>query len=161
MSINNYPELIEEDEQRLLECERTLRGSALENRVKMLRLLKTGAYPSQLQLAKALGYHPRQIRRWWKTYKEGSLDALLKLKPRSGKNERISQQALSTLKERMKKGQISSLEDARRFLEEHFGIHYKGVSGLCRLFKRHKIKLKTGRPRHRQASEKEQANFKK
>jgi hypothetical protein len=55
MWINNYPELIEEDEQLLLQRERTLRGSALENRVKMLRLLKTGAYPSQLQLAKALG----------------------------------------------------------------------------------------------------------
>jgi transposase-like protein len=44
----------------------------------MLRLLKMGAYRSQLRLAKALGYNPRQIRRWWKTYKEDGLEACWK-----------------------------------------------------------------------------------
>jgi hypothetical protein len=54
MWINNYPDLITETEEQLLEREKGLCGSALENRVKMLRLLKTGAYRSQLRLAKAL-----------------------------------------------------------------------------------------------------------
>jgi transposase len=86
---------------------------------------------------------------------------LLEAKPRGGKNERVSEEALDTLKERMKAGEIARLEEARRFLEERFGIHYKGVSGLSRLLKRHQIKLKTGRRRHRKASEEEQAAFKK
>jgi transposase len=161
MWINNYPELIEESEEQLLEREKRLRGSSLESRAKMLRLLKSGAYRSQLRLAKALGYDPRQLRRWWKTYKECGLEALLETKPRGGKDERVSEETLSVLEERMKEGETASLEEARRFLEESFGIRYKGVSGLSRLFKRHQIKLKTGRRRHREASEKEQAAFKK
>jgi hypothetical protein len=36
MWINNYPELIAETQEQLLEREKSLRGSALENRVKML-----------------------------------------------------------------------------------------------------------------------------
>jgi transposase len=162
MWINNYPELIKESEQDLLDREKLLRGSALESRIKMLRLLKTGAYRSQLRLAKALGYSPRQIRRWWKTYREGGLEALLEEdKARGGKKERITQEALHALEERMKAGEIARLEEARKFLEERFGIHYEGVSGLSRLFERHQIKLKTGRRRHREASAEEQAAFKK
>jgi hypothetical protein len=45
MWIDNYPHLITETQERLLEREKSLRGSALENRVKMLRLLKSAAYP--------------------------------------------------------------------------------------------------------------------
>jgi hypothetical protein len=45
MWINNYPDLIVETQEQLLEREKSLRGSALENRVKMLRLLKSSAYP--------------------------------------------------------------------------------------------------------------------
>jgi len=158
----DYPNSIEESEQQLLEREKRLRGSALESRAKMLRLLKTGAYRSQLRLAEALGYDPRQLRRWWKIYKEeGGLEALLESKPRGGKKERLHQEALAALEERMKTGEISRLEEVRRFLGEHFGIHYEGVSGLSRLLKRHQIKPKTGRRRHREASEEEQASFKK
>jgi transposase len=164
MWINNYPDLIVETQEQLLEREKSLRGSALENRVKMLRLLKSSAYPSQLRLAKALGYSPRQIRRWWKTYREDGLQALLEDKTHlrwANNKERVSPEALVALEEKMKAGQIARLEEVRVFLEEHFGIHYEGVSGLSRLLKRHQIKLKTGRRRHREASEEEQAAFKK
>lgn len=164
MWINNYPELITESEQDLLDREKPLRGSALESRVKMLRLLKSGAYRSQLRLAEALGYSPRQLRRWWKAYREGGLEALLleEDKARGGKKkERITEEALRALEERMKAGEIARLEEARRFLEERFGIRYEGVSGLSRLFERHQIKLKTGRRRHREAPAEEQAAFKK
>lgn len=164
MWINNYPDLITETEEQLLEREKSLRGSALENRVKMLRLLKSGASPSQLRLAKVLGYSPRQIRRWWKTYREDGLQALLEDKTHlrwANDKERVSPEALVALEEKMKAGEIARLEEVRVFLEEHFGIYYEGVSGLSRLLKRHQIKLKTGRRRHREASEEEQEAFKK
>jgi len=48
MWINNYPEMISESPAELLEEEKRLRGSPLESRVKMLRLLKTGQYRSRL-----------------------------------------------------------------------------------------------------------------
>ncbi len=161
MWINNYPDMIAEGPEELLEQEKRLRGSPLESRVKMLRLLKSGHYRSRRSLANVLGYSARQLDRWWKTYQHGGLNALLKIKKSGGRSERITGEALEALEEEMKQGEIATLEEARRFLEDRFGIHYQGVSGLSRLFERHKTKLKTGRRRHRKASEEEQAAFKK
>ena len=79
----------------------------------------------------------------------------------SGRAERITEEALEALEEKMKQGDISTLREARSFLAERFSIHYEGVSGLSRLFKRHQTKLKTGRRRHRKASERQQVTFKK
>jgi transposase-like protein len=132
MWINNYPDLIVETQEQLLEREKSLRDSALENRVKMLRLLKSSAYPSQLRLAKALGYSPRQIRRWWKTYREDGLQALLEDKTHlrwANNKERVSQEALVALEEKMKAGQIARLEEVRIFLEEHFWSYFGFVDG--------------------------------
>lgn len=162
MWINNYPEMIAESYEELLKQEKRLRGSPLESRIKMLRLLKGGAYRSQLQLTEVLGYSSRQLGRWWKTYQRDGLDALLAYqRSSSGRAERITEEALDALEEKMKQGSISTLREARNFLAERFSIHYKGVSGLSRLFKRYQIKLKTGRRRHRKASEEQQAAFKK
>jgi transposase len=161
MWINNYPEMIAESYEELLKREKRLRGSPLESRIKMLRLLKGGAYRSQLQLTEVLGYSSRQLGRWWKTYQRDGLDALLEYQRPSGRAERITEEALEALEEEMKQGSISTLREARNFLAERFSIHYEGVSGLSRLFKRHHTKLKTGRRRHRKASEEQQAAFKK
>lgn len=161
MWINNYPEMIAESYEELLKQEKRLRGSSLESRIKMLRLLKGGAYRSQLQLTEVLGYSSRQLGRWWKTYQRDGLGALLEYQRPSGRAERITEEALDALEDQMKQGSISTLREAREFLAERFSIHYKGVSGLSRLFKRYQIKLKTGRRRHRKASEEQQAAFKK
>ena len=161
MWINNYPEIIAESYEELLKREKRLRDSPLESRIKMLRLLKGGAYRSQLQLTEVLGYSSRQLGRWWRTYRRDGLDALLAYHRPSGRSERITEEALDALEEEMKQGNISTLREAREFLAERFCIHYEGVSGLSRLLKRHQTKLKTGRRRHRKASEEEQATFKK
>ena len=58
--INNYPEMIAESPEELLERERHLRSSPLENRLKIPRLLKSGTYRSQPQLTEVLGYSRRQ-----------------------------------------------------------------------------------------------------
>jgi transposase len=161
MWINKYPEMIAESYEELLKREKRLRGSPLESRIKMLRLLKGGAYRSQLQLTEVLGYSSRQLGRWWKTYRRDGLDALLVYHRPSGRSERITEEALDALEKEMKQGNISILREAREFLAGRFCIHYEGVSGISRLFKRHQTKLKTGRRLHRKASEEEQATFKK
>lgn len=161
MWINNYPEMIAESPEELLEQEKNLRGSPLESRVKMLRLLKNGQYRSRRSLADVLGYSQRQLGRWWKSYQHGGLDALLEFHRPPGKEEYITQEALDALEEQMKQGNIARLEECRLFLAENFGIHYEGVSGLSRLLDRHQTKLKTGRRRHRKASEAQQEAFKK
>lgn len=161
MWINDYPERISESSEELLHQEKRLRGSPLESRVKMLRLLKSGHYRSRRSLATVLGYSPRQLGRWWKSYQQGGLDALLEYHRPPGREERITKEALDALEEEMKQGNIARLEECRLFLAEHFGIHYEGVSGLSRLFDRHQIKLKTGRRRHQRASQAQQEAFKK
>ena len=60
----------------------------------MLRLLKGGAYRSQLQLTEVLGYSSRQLGRWWKTYQRDGLNALLAYQRSTGRSERITGEAL-------------------------------------------------------------------
>ena len=69
-----------------------------------------------------------------------------------------AQQGLETA---MQAGQIATLEQARSFLQQQFGIVYQGVSGLSRWCTRHRIKRKTGRRRHAHACAEAQGAFKK
>jgi transposase len=157
----DYRQAIGESAADLLKLERRYRGAGVGDRVKMLRLLKTEAYPSQRQLATVLGYTERQLRRWWRLYARSGLTALLHRAPPGGRPERLDAGALAALEAEMKAGRIGRLRDAQRFLAERCGVPYHGVSGLSRLFQRHKIKLKTGRRRHRRAEAEAQAAFKK
>jgi hypothetical protein len=78
-----------------------------------------------------------------------------------GSRPRISPAAQQALEAAMKQGQIATLEQMRCFLLDQFGLSFRGVSGLSRWCKRHRIKLKTGRPRHAKASDEAQGAFKK
>ena len=157
----HYPDRVEESEDSLLKQERRLHSSPLADRVKMLRLLKSGRYRSQAQLAPVLGYSDRTLRRWWQSYQQHGLSGLLADPGHGGRHERITPAARQALETAMKAGQIATLEEMGRFLYQQFGIDYQGVSNLSRWCKRHRIKLKTGRPRHAKASDEAQSAFKK
>ena len=86
---------------------------------------------------------------------------LLKDRGRGGRREAMTAEARQGLETAMQAEQIATLEEARSFLQQQFGIVYQGVSGLSRWCKRHRIKLKTGRRRHARASEEAQGAFKK
>ena len=156
----NYPELIQEAAEDLARLERCHRSGPLEARLKMLRLLKTGAYTSRLQLAPMLGYSRKQLQRWWRAYREGGLDALLERGTPGGSTERITAEAWAALEAEMKAGRIARLKEAQQFLRERFSIRYT-VGGLSALLRRRKTKLKTGRRRNTKASAAEQEAFKK
>lgn len=156
-----YPELIEESPEELAERERQHRASPVSDRLKMLRLLKAGTYRSRRALAVVLGYSERQLDRWFETYREGGLEALLGRGQPGGSSERVTEEAWSGLEEMMKRGEIARLEDARRYLEEEHGIEYAGIGAISALFGRRGTRLKTGRRRHRKADAAKQAAFKK
>ena len=61
----------------------------------------------------------------------------------------------------MRKGDMATMEDARGYLEQEWGIHYKNGKSLWWLFKKHQVKWKTGRRRHKKANAEQQAAFKK
>lgn len=157
----DYRQAIGESAADLIQLERRYRSVGVGDRVKMLRLLKTEAYPSQRQVAIALGYTERQLRRWWRLYAHGGLTALLHRAPAGGRPGRVDAAVLAALAAEMEAGRIGRLRDAQQFLAERCSVHYQGVSGVSRLCQRHGIKLKTGRRRHRRAEAEAQAAFKK
>jgi transposase len=155
----NYDALIQESSEALEVQERRLRRSAVSYRVRMLRLLKSGESRSMASAAEQLGYSMRQCQRWFRCYRQGGLEALLKFEqPRRG--ERMTQAAWEALDRAMKAGEVATLEQTRQLLAEQ-GVPYKSVAGVSSLLIRHKVKLKTGRPQHQQTDEAVQAAFKK
>jgi transposase len=156
-----YTEEIRESAGELAHWERRLRGHRTADRVKMLRLLKSGQTRSRRHLGEVLGYCERQLQRWWRLYRQGGLAALVAERPRGGRRERMTAQGWLSLNAAMEAGQIGGLREVQRHLRKRCGIRYRGVSGISRLLKRHGVKLKTGRRRHRQANPEQQAAFKK
>lgn len=155
----NYDALIRESPEALEVKEKQLRRSALSYRVRMLRLLKSGECLSLAKAAEQLGYSLRQCQRWLLSYRQGGMEALLRYEqPR--RPERMTQEAWQALDEAMKAGEVATLEEARQLLALQ-GVLYKSIGGVSALLIRHKVKLKTGRPRHQQTDEAAQAAFKK
>jgi len=154
----NYQESIREGVADLVQAERAARGTRGADRVKLLRLLKSGQQRSMAAAAVQLGYSSRQAERWWRRYRRGGLEAMLAQRKRRVR-ERVPSDVLSALEEEMAKGSIARLLDAQAWLDNK-GVSYT-LSGLCRLFQRHRIKRKTGRLRHLQADAAAQAAFKK
>jgi transposase len=116
---------------------------------------------SRCELVAVLGYCERQLQRWWTSYHTGGLEALLSEKPHGGSLERVTGPAWQSLTQAMARGEVAALKDVQQHLHTQCGIPYTGVSGLSRLLKRHQVKLKTGRRRHRNADAQQQAAFKK
>jgi transposase len=157
-----YLQVITEDLDDLKELEKYHRYSHLFQRVRMLRLLKSEECSNLGEAALALEYSWRQCQRWFASYRKGGIEELLKSRVHErGRQELVTPEALEDLKESMKMGQIATIGQADEFLRERHGIEYAHSDGVGQLLRRHKIKLKTGRPRHEEADQKEQDAFKR
>jgi transposase len=157
----NYPEVIKESQKQLLKLEKRHRYTHLFHRVKMLRLLKSGECSNLGEVAQALGYSWRQCQRWFALYRRKGLDELLVSRvDERGPKELVTEEAFAELEEAMKQGEIATIAQAHRFLLER-GIGYGHPESVGGLLRRRKVKLKTGRPRHEKADEREQHAFKK
>jgi transposase len=86
----------------------------------------------------------RQSQRLWKQYREGGLSALCRSNYTGGQ-AKLSATGQEQLRKRLRGDDISTLEQARRYLKEEFAVDYT-VGGVSCLFQRMKVKLKTGRP---------------
>ena len=157
-----YSRVIEEDPQELKELEKRHRYSHLFQRVRMLRLLKSEECRNLGEAAEMLGYSWRQGQRWFAGYREGGLEELLKSRvSERGRQELVTPEAFEDLEEAKKRGDVASISQADEFLRERHGIEYAHSDGVRQLLRRHKVKLKTGRPRHEKADPEEQKAFKK
>jgi transposase len=157
----DYPRVIEEDSEELEKLEKRHRYGHLFHRVKMLRLLKSEECSNLGEAAEALGYSRRQCQRWFIIYRrEGLKELLVSRVHERGPTELITEEAFEELQEAMKRGEIATVAQAHRFLSER-GVLYAHPESVGGLLRRRKVKLKTGRPRHEKADEKEQEAFKK
>lgn len=156
----DYALAITEDEAALRREERRLRGRPTAVRVRALRVLKGGAACSLGACADLVGHSPRQVARWWATYRHAGLAALLREPTHPGRTPRLTPEALADLEAAMAAGQIATLKDARTYLAERHGVVYASLNGVWQQLRKHKITLKTGRRRHEQADAQAQEAFK-
>jgi transposase len=102
-----------------------------------------------------------QLTRWWERYRAEGVTGLLKRHKPAGKASRLTAEAWQGLLQAMRAGHIATMQEARNYLEREWGISYKNGKSLCWLFKKHRVKCKTGRRRHKKANAEHQAAFKK
>ncbi len=156
-----YPKAIQESEEELTRLEQSLRGQKAADRVRVLRLLKSGTVKSLKDCAPMVGYSLSQLTRWWERYRAEGLAGVLKQQKPAGKASRLTAEAWAGLLQAMRAGHIVTMQDARNYLEREWGISYKNGKSLWWLFKKHRVKWKTGRRRHKKANAEQQAAFKK
>jgi DNA-binding transcriptional ArsR family regulator len=101
-----YPLLIQEDVAQLQVAEKAARDKARGDRLRLLRFLKEGRVASVSQAAEVLGYSVRTAQRWWQSYREGGLAALLAPPLQRGLKERITPEAWDGLQAEMRAGHI-------------------------------------------------------
>jgi transposase len=156
----DYPRVILEDAATLRQREAGVRGTAAAARLQMLRLLKSGEAMTLPQVATLVGYSPRQVERWWQTYRTKGLVALERVYHPAGKPAQLSEEAWAGLTVELEAGRIDRQEDARHYLAATWGVRYESVNGISYQFKRRKVKWKTGRRRHAHADAAAPAAFK-
>jgi transposase len=154
-----YPKEIHESDDELRRQEQQLRGTKVVDRVRMLRLLKSGQAATLQAVGELLGYSRVQVTRWWEQYHREGLAELLVVRSSPGRPTRLTEAARAGIHAAMKRGEIATLKDAQRYLREQWQIHYASLNGIWRQWHRERTRKKTGRPRHRRASTKKQEEF--
>lgn len=155
----DYGKAIKEGKGRLFKLERAQTKALLRDRVRFLRLLKSGECSTQAQAGKAIGLGLRGAEKLWKKYRLEGLEGLLRY-PYRGRREKLSAEHIRQLHEELAKDTIQGLKQACQYVEDQTGVHYC-VSAMHYVFKRLKVKKKTGRPLHYRKDEKGEKRFKK
>lgn len=140
----NYQVEISESSDYLRQLERATKDLKARDRVRFIRLLKIGKATTQAQAGVLIGVQERQSQRLWKQYRTAGLSSLCRSHYVGGQ-AKLGAVAQATLRERLQDDDVNTLAKARVCLKAEFGVDYT-VGGVSYLFKRMKVKLKTGRP---------------
>ena len=155
----NYSELIQESTTQLRALEKQQRTSKLKDRVRFLRYLKEGSATTQTQAGSLIGLQQRQSQNLWRIYKQDGIQTLLTTRYQ-GTVGKLSYYQISALRAYLKTDQAASLLQVQTWLKHSFDVDYT-LGGISMLFKRLKIKHKTGRPTNVRQKADERNFFKK
>jgi transposase len=154
-----YVKLIKESVEELQALEQRQKQALLRDRVRFIRLLKVGAVKSQRLAGEQIGLKERQSQRLWHSYRNKGIEGLLSY-PYKGTFGKLSTTQVSRLRNYLKTDSVDTLKQAQTYLQDAFGVDYT-LAGVSLLFKRLKIKLKTGRPTNIRQDAVEKEIFKK
>jgi transposase len=155
----NYESVIKESVAELQELEKQQTKSKLKDRVRFIRYLKEGTAKTQAQAGSLIGLQERQSQNLWRIYKQEGLQAML-VDRYQGTTGKLSYHQVSKLRAYLKTDQAATLQQVQRFLQTSFDTYYT-IGGISMLFKRLKIKLKTGRPVNSRQNADDKQLFKK
>jgi DNA-binding CsgD family transcriptional regulator len=111
--------------ERLEQLERHYEGEPQEIRICVLRLMKEDPARTAADISVITGRPERSIRRWWATYTQKGIDALLEL--RAGEDERVrpaGPKDHDLLVRKLHRDEFGSLDDVREWLSDHHGVLY-------------------------------------
>ncbi len=97
-----------------MKLEQRLRGQKAANRVRMLRLLTSGAVTSIKDCAPLIGYSVGQLTRWWECYRAAGLAALFKQHKPVGQTSKLTPEAWEGLMAAMRAGHIATMRSGAR-----------------------------------------------
>jgi transposase len=157
--ILNYQTLIKESEEELEQLAKQQKNRQNTDRLRFLRYLKSGQAHSQIQAGELIGLRPRQSQNLWNLYVKGGINGLLIIsKPRYlGK---LSSVEISRVLKYSDTDSLVSQKQTAAFIRQEMGINYT-QAGIHYLFKRLKVKNKTGRPSNIRKDEVGAETFKK
>lgn len=139
-----YVDLIQESLAELEQLEAKQKKSFYKDRVRFIRYLKEGTAKSQAKAGSLISLQNRQSQNLWQIYRQSGMEGLLKEKkaPHLGK---LTSVEYSRLLQRLDQDQMMSQKQVRAYLQDEMGKTYTQPA-IHYLFKRLKVKLKTGRP---------------
>lgn len=155
----NYQKVINESAPVLQRLEKAQTRALLRDRMRFLRLLRSGECRSLAEAGHGIGLKLRASEKLWRKYREEGLQGLLDY-PFKGYGGRLSPEQKQQLEEEMHSAGLQSLQEGCRFVEKAFGVSYS-LPGIRYVFQGLKIKKKTARPTHVQKDEEGEKRFKK
>ncbi|MEM6831900.1 MAG: winged helix-turn-helix domain-containing protein [Bacteroidota bacterium] len=141
----NYTEQIKESEDALQELERQQSEAIFRDRIRYIRYLKSGLVTTQKAASQAIGLSLRQGQRNWRIYREQGIEGLLRPIEHPGAPTKLNTAEFEELEKRLEGDDIQFLHEAVSHVKEKYGKEYT-LSGMHYVFKRIKVKKKTGRP---------------
>lgn len=155
----DYQKVIKESAPALRLLEKAQASALLRDRMRFLRLLKSGECTSLAEAGRQIGLKLRASEKLWRKYREQGTQGLLDY-PFKGYSGRLSQEQKQQLEEELYSARLQSLQEGCHFVEKTFGVSYT-PAGIRYVFQELKIKKKTARPTYVQKDEQGEKRFKK